>query len=118
MQAGQEARTNDLGVIWCLCEGLLTLLVGLPAIGVLVCDDRPHIANAEYEVCLQRATPLSAMKTVPDSVARWACFAIPVESSQAKVKWKFYLTEHAQPWNCPLNQPELHAQMSVSQASP
>jgi hypothetical protein len=47
-------RTNNLGVVWRLGEGLLTLDVGLPAVWVLGRDDLPHIANAEDKVCLQR----------------------------------------------------------------
>lgn len=46
-------RTNDLGVVRRLSESLATLLVGLPAVGILCRDDGTHISDAEDEVGLQ-----------------------------------------------------------------
>ena len=45
--------TNDLGVVWGLCEGLGAFGVALPALGVLCHQQRPDVADGENEVGLQ-----------------------------------------------------------------
>ena len=64
-------RTNDLGVVRRLSESLATLLVGLPAVGILCRNDGAHISDAEYEVGLYRSTMSSQQCTGTEDSFMW-----------------------------------------------